>query len=179
MFAFACWWLMHIFLKQRLCNIMKFVKNLARFWLFPGLTQSATQTVTIFLNLRNFYILKRIIEEWWTDPGSVLLPDKTETLVELPNWHAFGCHFQEQVGWGTRLKDISNENDHIMELLQKDLPYNFAIISPVAEVYGGVHEDLQPDLHDAAHMPLVRMPSGHWWRFCWRSWQKWHKTWWF
>ena len=70
------------------------------------------------------------------------------------------------MGWGTRLKDISNENDHIMELLQKDLPYNFAIISPVAEVYGGVHEDLQPDLHDAAHMPLVRMPSGHWWRFC-------------
>ena len=31
----------------------------------------------------------------------------------------------------------------------------------VAEVDGGVHEDLQLDLHDAPHLPLVWMPSGH------------------
>ena len=31
----------------------------------------------------------------------------------------------------------------------------------VAQVNGGVHEDLQLDLHDATHLPLVWMPSGH------------------
>ena len=26
-------------------------------------------------------------------------------VVGFPNWHVSGCHFQEQVGWGTRLGD--------------------------------------------------------------------------
>ena len=34
------------------------------------------------------------------------------------------------------------------------------IVFPVAEVDGCVHEDLQPDLHDAPHLPLVGMSSG-------------------
>ena len=29
-------------------------------------------------------------------------------LVGFPNWHVSGCHFQEQVGWGTRLGFLHN-----------------------------------------------------------------------
>ena len=28
-------------------------------------------------------------------------------LVRLPNWHVSGCHFQEKVGWGTKLSKFS------------------------------------------------------------------------
>ena len=31
-------------------------------------------------------------------------PPYRKFVVRFPNWHASGCHFQEQVGWGTRLE---------------------------------------------------------------------------
>ena len=47
-------------------------------------------------------------------------------------------------------------------LIVVDILLNFSsIVFSVAQVDGGVHEDLQLDLHDAPHLPLVWMPSGH------------------
>ena len=36
------------------------------------------------------------------------IPESAFCLVGFPNWHVSGCHFQEQVGWGSWLLLLSN-----------------------------------------------------------------------